>query len=188
VDEVSEPRQQEFSDRVLQEMEEFFVESVRRANNLVTALGLSMNYSGEADLSASLGNLNARELDAFRAAGTAGLADKNFEKEPLRTHSITAVDPSVRAEPDVYDGAGDRDVARPSQALDHSSASNDDVSGCRCSLAESKMNASGDGAGKARLARVRKGLIEMVRQGIMTKAEAQASYLEELRICRNHSL
>ena len=188
VGEVSELRQRDVSDQVIREMEEFLVESVRRANKLMTALALSMNHAGEAHLPASLRNLDSGDLDAFRAAGTARLEDKHFGKGPLRIRNIAAVDSDIRRLPEIRHDVVDENVDGHSQALGHPTASSEDVSVCRCSLAESKMNPSGNGGGQARLSKLRNGLIAMVREGIMTKAEAQAIYLEEHRTPRSNSL
>jgi hypothetical protein len=182
VGDVSELRQRDVSDQLLREMEEFLVESVCRANKLMTALGLNMNHAGEARLSASLGNLDSGDLDAFRAAGTARLEDKHFGKDPLRIRSIAAVDSDMRGLPKIRHDIVVENVDG------HSTASSENVPVCRCSLAESKMNPAGNGAGQTRLSKLRNGLIAMVRQGIMTKAEAQAIYLEQHRTPRSDSL
>ena len=185
---VSELRQRDVSDQVIREMKEFLVESVRRANKLMTALALSMNHAGEAHLPASLRNLGSRDLDAFRAAGTARLEDKHFGQDPLRIRSIGVVDSGTRRLPNICHDTVDANVDGYSQQLGHATASSEDASVCRCSLAESKMDPADHGGGKTRLIKLRNGLIAMARQGIMTKAEAQAIYLGEYQARRGNSL
>lgn len=80
VQRVTRGRERELTDQLRHEMEEFLAESIRHATSLMKSLPLGGENHGETHLDANLKNLDGRELDAFRAEGTAQLEDKHLGK------------------------------------------------------------------------------------------------------------
>ena len=83
---VTDNREQEISDKLIQEMEEFLFESIRHATNMVSNLDCESARrvgAAETTVDANMKNLDGSELDEFRAEGTAQLRDKHFGQDPF---------------------------------------------------------------------------------------------------------
>ena len=82
---LKQEKAQELSEQVYAEMEGFLRESARKAEMLVSRLRETAARNGVAvaDVETSLTNLTTKDLDRFRAAGTANLADKHIGKDPM---------------------------------------------------------------------------------------------------------
>lgn len=102
VQRVARGRELELSERLRKEMEEFLTESIRHANNLMDSLPSDPQNYGETVVDANLKNLDGRELDEFRAEGTAQLADKHFGQNPFPSadgHGVSFANPEPAAVP-----------------------------------------------------------------------------------------
>lgn len=83
---VADNREEEVSEKLISEMEEFLFESIRHATNMVRNLDCDVaerTGAAEATLAANMKNLDGPELDEFRAEGTAQLRDKHFGQDPF---------------------------------------------------------------------------------------------------------
>jgi uncharacterized membrane protein YccC len=98
---LKQEKAQELSEQVYAEMEGFLRESARKAELLVTKLRETAARNGlaVADLETSLTNLTPKDLDRFRAAGTANLADKHMGQDPFKTPTTPTVPPPPPKEP-----------------------------------------------------------------------------------------
>ena len=85
VQRVAHNHEDEISDRLRNDMEEFLCASIRHATNMVMNLDWK-SAGGERIIEPSLKNLLAKELDEFRAEGTANVADRHFGMDPFRTN------------------------------------------------------------------------------------------------------
>ena len=83
VQRVSKDREQQVSSKLLREMEEFLRESIRHATKMVHGIDWQKPHHAEETFEPSLRNILGRELDAFRAEGTAQLSDKHFGQDPF---------------------------------------------------------------------------------------------------------
>ncbi|MCA8956681.1 MAG: hypothetical protein KDC87_11460 [Planctomycetes bacterium] len=106
VKKVADNRKQEISQKLQSEMQEFLSESLRHANNLVHSLDNVHPNQTEATVEPSLRNLDGREIDSFRAEGTATLGDKHLgqglftEPAPGPAPAGREAPPSLGAEQD----------------------------------------------------------------------------------------
>ena len=94
---LKQEKAQELSEQVYAEMEGFLRESARKAELLVTKLRETAARNGlaVADLETSLSNLTTKDLDRFRAAGTANLADKHIGQDPFQQPAPASPPPAA---------------------------------------------------------------------------------------------
>lgn len=84
VQKVAESREQEIDSTLRHEMEDFLLQTIQRATNVIRGLG-GEEQGGLAEVEVSMKNLIGAELDRFRAEGTAQLDDKHLGQDPFDT-------------------------------------------------------------------------------------------------------
>ena len=113
---VAQGREQELTEQLRHDMEDFLADSIRRATNLMESLPSEAEGIGEAEVGTNLKNLGGRELDGFRAEGTAQLEDKHLGQsltqgarplDPASAARGPEVDASVGEELETPGGVGD---------------------------------------------------------------------------------
>jgi len=107
---VAHGREQELTDQLRHDMEDFLAESIRRASNLMQTLPPDAESIGEAEVGTNLKNLGGKELDGFRAEGTAQLVDKHLGQTMVpgsapTNPAILGDDSPAAAEAPASDGA-----------------------------------------------------------------------------------
>jgi hypothetical protein len=191
VSKVAEEHEEQVSERLRSEMEEFLRETIRRASEFIDVLG-DGGERGEEILEADMKNLVGRVLDEFRAEGTANVEDKHLGQDPFMTDvkltkSTRATDADER----------DDDLGIPTQRIDPAELGlspsipitdekaeelSGELSGGFDAKAEGHLADADDEKPadppmtEAERAKLREALKTMVRQGLMSKDEARETY------------
>lgn len=109
VKKVSEHHDQEISDQLRAELEEFLLESIRHATNMVNRLPTDSNIA-EKVVEPNLRNLETREIDEFRAEGTAQLDDKHLGQDLFGDDDDEDFDDAAPADDAAPEMSGAEDV------------------------------------------------------------------------------
>ncbi len=192
---VTEEHEQDVTEQLRDEMEEFLRETILRAAEFIEVLGDSGEL-GEEIREADMKNLVGRALDSFRAEGTARVEDKHLGQDPFATD----VDVTSAGGQSQDTKTADDDLGVPTQRIDESElkleppplrgedgfaegfvgeakaqAELDDPQDPQDTTTpqDDKPATSLSGADKVKL---RAALKTMVRQGLMSKAEARETY------------
>jgi hypothetical protein len=107
VQKVTEVHENEASGRLSNEMEEFLVETIRRAQSFVQLLQFAKGPDGERIVDTHMQNLVGKMLDGFRNEGTAQLPDKHIGLDPMSV-DLDVASAELRAlsgSPQANDGA-----------------------------------------------------------------------------------
>jgi len=185
--------------RIEQEMESFLIDSFARMNKLVlTMLEKRRGSGGEEKLEPKVTNLGGQQLDEFRWEGTAELSDKHIGKDPLATDLDnvrrefldTAEETVSKAAPDARDreptSAPDepQDQVEPAapprsqqQQPERQQPAQDEAEGGEASDEEPMTMVSP----ADELERFKQALKSLVRQGTMSRDEAQAAWQTRLK-------